>query len=137
MKFLIYTLIFMCSAGSYGAVKIKGKCSARDIKTTINPRNHQFPKIIDKCASSNMGNAQETTQCLRKALPKLSEPCASCFGQMAYCTKESCLWKCISDHTSKTCLSCSESYCAGPVKGKGFNLNTCTGLKAHQRPPSK
>lgn len=119
------------------AIKPSGKCNATDIKVAINPKNKNFAHIMDKCATSSMGDADKTATCLKEQYAKLSQPCASCFGQTAQCSKDNCMWKCLTDHFSDACLSCSQQNCTNPKSKDGFSLVKCTGLKQNQLPPKQ
>lgn len=119
------------SAGSGGA------CNENDIKVAINPKNHKFSSVMDDCATSAMGNAESTAKCLKEHYKGLSEGCASCFGQTAACSKSNCAFKCLTNHQSEGCLSCSHEYCTDPKGKSDFSLVKCTGLKVKQLPPKK
>ncbi len=113
-----------------------GACTANDIKIAINPYNSDFASTLNSCATADIANVTETSGCIQEDFPGLSDTCASCFGQVAYCTKENCLWQCIFNHASSDCISCSETNCRNP-QVSSFSLEKCTGLTASQLPPAK
>lgn len=102
----------------------------------INPKNHQFTKILDSCASKVWGDEEKTTQCLISHFKDLSKLCATCFGQTAACTAKNCKIKCIFDHFSAGCLDCVNKNCREEGASK-FSLVTCSGLKKDQLVPTK
>lgn len=110
--------------------KEKGVCTKNDAKVAINPHNHKFPGIMDKCASDAWGNAKKTGECLRKHYPNVSEQCTNCFANAADCSASNCKFKCIGNHFSDKCLNCVDKNC----KAK---LEECTGIKPENMPPKK
>lgn len=117
--------------------KTAGACTKEDVKLAINPNNHNFPKQMDECASSAMGNEKKTTKCLKTLYPNLSDHCASCFGKMASCSSSNCAFKCMFGHFSDGCLTCVNTNCRDTKKDEAFSLIRCTGLDLKQLPPSK
>ncbi|KAF4691949.1 hypothetical protein FOZ60_014436 [Perkinsus olseni] len=83
------------------------------------------------CAKKEWGNAKKTTRCLlNDPMNKLSQPCASCFGNFQNCAKDECWYTCMWSSTSSSCLSCIDnSKCPG-------ELATCSGYTAKELPPN-
>lgn len=109
-------------------------CTKDDVKLAINNSNHEFPKILDSCASKAWGKALKTGDCLKKHYPTLSVACTSCFGKMAECSASHCKLKCLMNHFSDKCLACVNSNCRDTKAG---SLIECTGIKADKLPPQK
>lgn len=118
------------------AATLQGACNNnRDKRIAINPYNEDFAATLAACAAASLANTKETSQCIQEDYPGLSQTCAQCFGQVAYCTKENCLFDCMFNRKSPKCLQCSDDYCRKPSAQNSFSLITCTGLTPEQLPP--
>ena len=117
--------------------ELNGACNESDIEQGINPTNQNFPKQLDKCASDSWGEEEKTTKCIKGQYPKLSDPCAGCFGKLIGCSTSHCKSSCLFNHFSDACLECVDKKCRDVSKDNSFSLITCTGLEKNQLPPSK
>ncbi|KAF4655120.1 hypothetical protein FOZ61_007758 [Perkinsus olseni] len=116
--------------GKLSSLPALGQCSARD-HDFWSSYGQTFSDFLTGCAKKEWGNAEKTTRCLLDdPMNKLSQPCASCFGDFQNCAKDECWYTCMWSSTSSSCLSCIDnSKCPG-------ELATCSGYTAKELPPN-
>ncbi|KAF4710017.1 hypothetical protein FOZ62_030562 [Perkinsus olseni] len=116
--------------GKLSSLPALGQCSARD-HDFWSSYGQTFSDFLTGCAKKEWGNAEKTTRCLLDdPMNKLSQPCASCFGDFQNCAKDECWYTCMWSSTSNSCLSCIDnSKCPG-------ELATCSGYTAKELPPN-
>lgn len=104
-------------------------CTAGDKSEFVYRKNISFAKQWEVCGREAWGNSTDTTKCLRRVYPNLSENCAACFGTHASCSKSKCFWTC-GFGSDSSCQDCSNTYCT-PA------LATCTGVAENDIPKKK
>merc|ERR1712139_196790 len=102
-----------------------GKCTDADSSKWKADTNHAaWQKDMTSCGTKCLGRASCVSSCM--AGDGWSTGCAGCFGDLAGCTAQHCLTKCVGGRTPG-CVSCLKD--AGCDKA-AFGADSCTGFDA-------
>jgi len=95
-------------------------CTATDMAIYQTKGEGSFAKVLQTCGKQCVGGPACLTSCISKA-EGYSDPCSSCFGDLAKCTKTYCLLQCHNGN-SPACSSCvTENQCDA-------DFVTCSGI---------
>jgi len=109
--------------GSVPEVKAAAKCTDTDKKTWDADAGHaQWQKQLTSCGFKCLGKQSCVTSCMQG--DGWSSGCAGCFGALAQCTADHCMFKCAGGR-SAGCVSCLKD--AG-CDTAAFGAGSCTGL---------
>jgi hypothetical protein len=120
-KLIFFTALVCACLGNFAAIGAQD-----DRRNYIYHDNDEFSRTWQKCGTDAWGNADETTQCVSKAYPGLSAPCANCLGAFSGCIRSECWWSCIMG-SEDDCKDCGNEYCRP-------GLVTCTGVPEADHP---
>merc|ERR1711933_617520 len=84
-----------------------------------------FASDLSDCGHQCLGMASCTASCIAKKRGYTTS-CAACFGSLTGCTKDHCMFDCMSDASGTKCKSCVDEHCTPAFE-------SCSGLA----PPSK
>merc|ERR1719436_1835773 len=84
-----------------------------------------FQSDLSDCGHKCLGDASCVTKCIEKKRG-YTEDCSSCFGSLTGCTKDNCMFDCMTDANGSKCKDCVDDHCTPAFE-------TCSGLT----PPSK
>merc|ERR1712216_1041158 len=110
--------------GSVPKVEVAAKCTDSDKKTWEADAGHaQWRKQLTSCGFKCLGKQSCVTSCMQG--DGWSSGCAGCFGALAQCTADHCMFKCAGGR-SAGCVSCLKD--AG-CDTAAFGAGSCTGLE--------
>merc|ERR1719150_1859204 len=84
-----------------------------------------FEGDLNACGHQCLGMASCTSKCIAKRRG-YTATCADCFGTLTGCTKDHCMFDCMTDAQGTSCKNCVDEHCTPAFE-------TCSGLT----PPSK
>merc|ERR1712176_1708835 len=84
-----------------------------------------FQSDLSDCGHQCLGMASCVTKCIVKKRG-YTETCAGCFGSLTGCTKDHCVFDCMTDAQGSSCKSCVDEHCTP-------EFESCSGLT----PPSQ
>mmetsp|Transcript_26628 Transcript_26628/g.75168 ORF Transcript_26628/g.75168 Transcript_26628/m.75168 type:complete len:130 (+) Transcript_26628:76-465(+) len=113
----------LCAFGAALAMGDGACTDDADMKIWDSKGKADFKSDLSSCATKCFGDGACVTSCMKTA-EGYSDSCSKCFGDVASCTKDHCLLKCIKGQTP-ACKECVDEYCT-PA------LQSCSGLT----PPS-
>jgi len=102
-------------------------CTEQDRKKYIHDPNPEFITRLRACSRKTWANKKKNLACLHKTFPALSEPCATCFADMAKCSLNNCKLACAVNDKSEGCIKCANKNCQP-------DLIACTGVKRQDLP---
>ena len=119
------------TAGKYSYLDVSnftGKCVATDAeamqKLGAGSDEGSFPKIVADCGhhafSIWSGFSRDSMAHCVHSQTKLTQGCASCFGQSGQYGFDHCKFECLRSWCSKSCLGCSDANKAELYKCMGF-----------------
>merc|ERR1712066_642485 len=101
------------------------QCTDADKKTWDADADHsKWQSQMTSCGTKCLGRASCVTSCMQG--DGWSAGCAGCFGDLAGCTAQHCLTKCLRGRTPD-CVSCLKGV---GCDTKAFGSNSCTGFNA-------
>merc|ERR1712113_311670 len=94
---------------------VHGRCTNDDDTKVWNSKGKaHFDLDLNGCAKKCLGAKGCVKECMMKA-EGYTDNCAQCFGDVAECTKDHCLLKCMSGE-SPDCKSCVSANCEPALK---------------------
>jgi len=105
------------------------QCNANDTAKWNGDSGHsQWRRDMTSCGTKCLGQKSCVPSCMRTK--GWSSSCATCFGNLAGCTAEHCLTKCL-DGRTPSCLSCLK---ASGCDTAAFGPGSCTGFDEPSTP---
>merc|ERR1719192_2744899 len=98
---------------------------AADQKVWTTEGKTDFEGDLSACGHQCLGMSSCTSKCIAKRRG-YTATCADCFGELTGCTKDHCMFDCMTDAQGTSCKDCVDDHCTPAFK-------TCSGLT----PPSK
>jgi len=119
-----------CLAAMLFSTAMAYKCTPGDQLLWETKGKGEMTKDMHGCSIKCHALSDCTTKCL-SGIMAYTQPCAKCFGDLAYCARRHCFVRCLGPlYKSKMCEKCIKATCVEPFK-------SCTGVADLMTAPTR